>query len=154
MPAFTREGAPSSNAASSNSENMRNNVSPRSCPGMIPPPLEMFPSPRKQSLDGLFRFAGELCHLPSAPVLLITPEQDEAIRLRQTGQDALRLHLQQCLIHLFLIHRSDGRFRRGFVIRIRPFGCTQTLAVVVVNLMTGHPHKPTPQARISTEVVK
>src|SRR6266849_3274366 len=107
MRAFTREGARSSNAASSDSENMRNNSSSRSCPGMIPPPLEMFPSPRKQSLDGLFRLARELCHLPSTSVLLITPEQDEAIRLRKTGQDTVCLLLQQHLIHLFLVYGDD-----------------------------------------------
>src|SRR5713226_6908969 len=106
MRAFTREGARSSNAASSDSENMRNNSSSRSCPGMIPPPLEMFPSPRKQSLDGLFRLAGELCHLSGASVFLIAPEQYEAVRFWKTGQDTVRFLMQQRPVYLFLVHRD------------------------------------------------
>src|SRR6266849_6927485 len=109
MHAFTREGARSSNAASSDSENMRNNSSSRSCPGMIPPPLEMFPSPRKQSLDGLFRLARELCHLPRASLFLITPEQCEAVRFWKTGQDTLRFLLQRNAVHRFLVYRDHLR---------------------------------------------
>src|SRR6266849_3526942 len=107
MRAFTREGARSSYAASSNSHSMRNNSSSRSCPGMIPPPLEMFTGPRKKPFDSLFRLAGELCHLPGASVFLITPEKHEAIGFRKRGQDATGLFLQQRPVDLFLIGRDN-----------------------------------------------